>query len=108
MVEGGTMLYVDALCDGFTLTGIPPNPMLRAHLERLDLLALQARLLAADPDPGVDLMNPVRVIRALEILEAAGPPLRPLRTRTPPASAPVRIRLPPTLAVIDPRPHPRT
>jgi tRNA dimethylallyltransferase len=28
VVEGGTMLYVDALCDGFTLTGIPPNPAL--------------------------------------------------------------------------------
>ena len=23
IIEGGTMLYVDALCDGFTLTGIP-------------------------------------------------------------------------------------
>src|SRR4051794_17304904 len=25
IVEGGTMLYVDALCDGFSLTGVPPN-----------------------------------------------------------------------------------
>src|SRR5437879_10948640 len=25
IVEGGTMLYVDALCDGFSLTGIAPN-----------------------------------------------------------------------------------
>jgi len=24
--EGGTMLYVDALCDGFSLTGVPPMP----------------------------------------------------------------------------------
>src|SRR5437660_9554282 len=32
IVEGGTMLYVDALCDGFSLTGIPPNPSLRAEL----------------------------------------------------------------------------
>jgi tRNA dimethylallyltransferase len=103
IVEGGTMLYVDALCDGFTLTGIPPNPVLRAQLERCDLPALQARLLAADPDPGVDLMNPVRVIRALEILEAAGPPLRRLRTRTPPAWKPLRIGLTASLDVIDQR-----
>jgi tRNA dimethylallyltransferase len=103
IVEGGTMLYVDALCDGFTLTGIPPNPVLRAQLERFDLPALQARLLAADPDPGVDLMNPVRVIRALEILEAAGPPLRRLRTRTAPAWEPVRIGLTASLDVIDQR-----
>lgn len=103
IVEGGTMLYVDALCDGFTLTGIPPNPALRAELEQLDIGTLQARLLALDPDPGVDLQNPVRVIRALEILDAAGPPLRRLRTRTPPSWKPVRIGLTASLDVIDAR-----
>jgi tRNA dimethylallyltransferase len=103
IVEGGTMLYVDALCDGFTLTGIPPNPALRAELERLDLSVLQERLLSIDPDPGVDLKNPVRVIRALEILEAAGPPLRRLRTRTPPVWQPLRIGLTANLEVIDQR-----
>src|SRR5207237_6970099 len=66
IVEGGTMLYVDALCDGFSLTGIPPNPALRAELEALDLDGLRARLLALDPDPLVDLKNPVRMIRAIE------------------------------------------
>src|SRR6266581_2465055 len=93
IVEGGTMLYVDALCDGFSLTGIPPNPSLRMELEALDLARLRARLLAMDPDPGVDLDNPVRMIRAIEILEAAGPPLRRLRTRTPPTWQPLRIGL---------------
>jgi tRNA dimethylallyltransferase len=61
IVEGGTMLYVDALSDGFSLTGIPPNPELRAQLERLDAASLRERLLALDPDPGVDLHNPVRI-----------------------------------------------
>jgi tRNA dimethylallyltransferase len=103
IVEGGTMLYIDALCDGFTLSGIPPNPMLRAELEQLDLEALQARLLAIDPDPGVDLRNPVRIVRAIEVLEAAGPPLRRLRTRRPPGWQPVRIGLTASLAVIDRR-----
>lgn len=103
IVEGGTMLYVDALCDGFTLTGIPPNPLLRAELEALDAGALRARLLAVDPDPGVDLHNPVRMIRALEILEVAGPPLRRLRTRMAPSWQPVRIGLTAPLDVIDSR-----
>jgi tRNA dimethylallyltransferase len=103
IVEGGTMLYVDALCDGFSLTGVPPNSVLRAELERLDGAALQARLLALDPDPGVDLMNPVRVIRAIEVLEAAGPPLRALRRRTPPPWEALRIGLTAGLDVIDRR-----
>ena len=103
IVEGGTMLYVDALSDGFTLTGIPPNPELRVELERLDAGARQERLLSIDPDPGVDLQNPVRVIRALEILEAAGPPLRRLRTRTQPAWSALRIGLTASLGAIDRR-----
>jgi tRNA dimethylallyltransferase len=103
VVEGGTMLYVDALCDGFTLTGIPPDPSLRKELDRLDVGALQERLLALDPDPGIDLHNPVRMIRAIEILRAAGPPLRRLRTRYPPPWRPARIGLTASLEVIDRR-----
>lgn len=103
IVEGGTMLYVDALCDGFTLTGIPPNQRLRAELEQLDVASLRDRLLAMDPDPGVDLHNPVRMIRAVEILEAAGPPLRRLRTRTQPTWQARRIGLRAPLDVIDRR-----
>jgi tRNA dimethylallyltransferase len=103
IVEGGTMLYVDALSDGFSLTGIPPNPELRAELELLDVGTLRDRLLALDPDPGVELQNPVRMVRAIEILEAAGPPLRRLRTRTAPRWEPVRVGLTADLAVIDKR-----
>src|SRR5947209_4962757 len=93
----------NALCDGFSLTGIPPNPPLRAELEALGVERLRERLLATDPDPGVDLDNPVRMIRAIEILEAAGPPLRRLRTRTPPTWQPLRIGLTAGLATIDRR-----
>ncbi len=103
IVEGGTMLYVEALCDGFTLTGIPPNPSLRAELGNFDLANLQERLLAIDPDPGVDLKNPVRVIRAIEILESAGPPLRGLRARRTPQWQAQRIGLTADLQVIDRR-----
>jgi tRNA dimethylallyltransferase len=101
IVEGGTMLYVDALCDGFSLTGVPPNPALRAELERLEVSALREMLLSLDPDPGVELQNPVRMIRAIEILQVAGPPLRRLRTRTPPVWEALRIGLTAPLEMID-------
>src|SRR5216684_2495998 len=103
IVEGGTMLYVDALCDGFSLTGVPPNPALRAELEALDVTALSDRLLSLDPDPGVELQNPVRMIRAIEVLQTAGPPLRRLRTRTPPPWDALRIGLSAPLEVVDRR-----
>jgi tRNA dimethylallyltransferase len=103
IVEGGTMLYVDALCDGLSLTGVPPNPELRAELEKLAAPALRHRLLALDDDPGVDLQNPVRMIRAIEVLVVAGPPLRRMRTRTPPPWNSLRIGLTAPLDVIDSR-----
>ncbi len=103
VIEGGTMLYVDALCDGFSLTGVPPDPELRAELEALDLSTLRERLLALDSDPGVDLHNPVRMVRAIEVLEATGPPLQRLRTRTPPPWEALRIGLTAPLDVIDRR-----
>ena len=103
IIEGGTMLYVDALCDGFSLTGVPPNPLLRVELEALDVTALRDRLLSLDPDPGVELQNPVRMIRAIEVLQAAGPPLRRLRTRKPPPWEALRIGLSAPLDVIDRR-----
>src|SRR6185312_9998292 len=87
IVEGGTMLYVEAVTEGLTLAGVAPNKTLRDSLEKLNVDALSKRLLALDPDPGVDVRNPVRMIRAIEVLEAVGPPLSRLRTReTPPWS----------------------
>jgi tRNA dimethylallyltransferase len=103
IVEGGTMLYVDALTYGFSLTGVPPNPELRQELEKLDVDALRGRLLALDPEPGVDLQNPVRMIRAVEVLEAAGPPLHRLRQRAAPSWKALRVGLTAGLDVIDRR-----
>ncbi len=103
IVEGGTMLYVDTLTEGFSLTGVAPNPSLRRKLEKMAVEGLRERLLALDPDPGVDLQNPVRMIRAVEVLEAAGPPLRRLRERTAPLWPALRIGLIAGLEVIDRR-----
>ena len=104
IIEGGSMLYVDALCDGFSLAGIPPNAELRQELEKMDVASLRERLIGLDADSGVDLENPVRMVRAIEILEVAGPPLRRLRTRKAPTTwAPVRIGLTAPMDVIDRR-----
>jgi len=103
IVEGGTMLYVDALTEGFCLAGVPPDPRLRRALELLDADALRKRLNSLDPDSGVDLQNPVRMIRAIEVLEAAGPPLRRLRTREAPSWDIARVGLTAQLTVIDQR-----
>jgi tRNA dimethylallyltransferase len=103
IVEGGTMLYVEALTEGFSLAGVPPNAVLRRDLATLDVAALRDRLLGLDPEPGVDLANPVRMVRAIEVLEAVGPPLKRLRTRSTPPWTVVKVGLTAPFDVIDAR-----
>jgi tRNA dimethylallyltransferase len=103
IVEGGTMLYVEALTEGLSLAGVPPNPALRQELESLGTEGLRERLVGLDPDAGVDVRNPARMIRAVEVLEAVGPPLRRLRTREAPPWDVVRIGLRAPLAIVDSR-----
>jgi tRNA dimethylallyltransferase len=103
IVEGGSMLWADALAEGFSLAGVPPRPERRAELERLSRAELVRLLRRLDPDAAVDEHNPVRLVRAIEVLEVAGPPLARLRTRRPPPWRPVRIGLTADLATIDAR-----
>jgi tRNA dimethylallyltransferase len=91
VVEGGTNLYVDALLDGLTLGGVPPRPERRAELEAHSLAELATLVRRLDPDAALDFANPVRLIRAIEVLEVAGPPLSRLRTRVKPPWDGVRI-----------------
>jgi tRNA dimethylallyltransferase len=93
IVEGGTNLYVDALLDGLTLSGVPPRPARRAELEKLPVAELAALVRRLEPAVGLDFANPVRLIRAIEVLEVAGPPLSRLRTRVKPPWEGVRIGL---------------
>lgn len=67
ILAGGTGLYVSAVCDGYQFTDVLPDPALRAKLEKATLPALQKQLLKLDPETTVDLKNPRRVIRAIEI-----------------------------------------
>jgi tRNA dimethylallyltransferase len=93
VVEGGTNLYVDTLLDGLTLGGVPPRPERRTELEKLPVGELANLVRRLDPAVELDFANPVRLIRAIEVLEVAGPPLSRLRTRVKPPWEGVRIGL---------------
>jgi len=88
VLVGGTGLYVSALVDGLDLARAPADPDRRAERTALaaapdGLAQLAAELTDRDPDAmqTVDLRNPRRIVRALEILDAHGPPLRRARGR---------------------------
>lgn len=103
IVEGGSMLWADALTEGFSLAGVRPRPQRRAELKQMPVEQLAGLLHRLDPEAAVDTRNPVRLIRAIEILEVAGPPLARRRTRCPPAWTPIRIGLTADLPTIDQR-----
>lgn len=79
IICGGTGFYIDALVNGILLPEVAPNPALRAELEKLSLDDLQNKLHDIDARryEEVDLFNPVRIIRAIEIATELGsvPPL---------------------------------
>jgi tRNA dimethylallyltransferase len=103
IVEGGTMLWADALAEGFSLAGVAPRPERRAELERLPVVELAGMVRRLDPEARVDERNPVRLVRAIEVLEVAGPPLAERRGRRQPPWTPVRVGLTAGLDVIDRR-----
>ncbi len=79
VVCGGTGLYIRALTHG--LAPLPgADAELRASLEKEPLPALVARLLSLDPASTVDMRNPRRVIRALEVCLLTGRPFSSFRT----------------------------
>ena len=78
VVVGGTGFYIQALLTGSPLGATPPDPELRRRLTReleTDGTArLIERLRSIDPQraASIDLNNPRRLIRALEVVEAQG------------------------------------
>lgn len=96
---GGTALYVRAVVDGLRIPEVPPDPALRARLEadlaRDGLGALVARLTELDPRGAavVDLRNPRRVLRALEIVLLTGQSKLDLEGAAPPPYTIFRIGL---------------
>ena len=79
IVCGGTGLYIRALTHG--LAPLPgADAALRATLEMEPLPALAGRLLSLDPASAVDMRNPRRVIRALEVCILTGRPFSSFRS----------------------------
>lgn len=74
LLVGGTGLYVRAVIDNLRIPRVPPDPALRAELAGRSREELADLLRELDPDAAswVDLNNPRRVIRAIEVARAAG------------------------------------
>ncbi len=79
IICGGTGFYVDTLIKNLTLPPVPPNPKLRAKLEKLPTEKLAHRLKNLDLKrfKNIDQHNRPRLIRAIEIATKLGhvPPL---------------------------------
>ena len=105
ILTGGSGLYIQALCRG--LDDFPEVlPSIRADLESLHrergIQILQEELRSVDPKyyEEVDLQNPHRLIRALEVYRASGRPFSSFRT----AQAAKRFFTPIYLQLHRPRP----
>ena len=76
LVVGGTGLYITSLVDNFDFPKVEPNLALREAFAEKSLSELVQVLLKIDPaaEQLVDLKNPRRVVRALEVATFTGKP----------------------------------
>ncbi|QEM08137.1 tRNA (adenosine(37)-N6)-dimethylallyltransferase MiaA [Mucilaginibacter rubeus] len=87
ILAGGSGLYIKAICEGFDDLPVANNSVrekLNQQLEREGITTLQKQLQQVDPDyyTQVDLNNPQRIIRALEVFETSGKPFSSYRNAT--------------------------
>lgn len=79
IIAGGTGFYIDSLLERISIPQVPPNKELRMKLENYTLKELQEMLEQSDPErySTIDVNNPRRLVRAIEIADALGknPPL---------------------------------
>lgn len=74
IICGGTGMYVDALVHNQSFPSVPPNILLRKKLEKLSTEELFNQLQEKDSirANAIDKHNKVRLVRALEIIDAIG------------------------------------
>lgn len=86
LLLGGTGQYVWAIVEGWGIPRVSPHPPLRAALEKLDNTEQVRWLQQLDPTAAatLDLNNPRRVIRALEVTLVSGIPISQLQAKHPP------------------------
>lgn len=91
---GGSGLYVEALRQGVT-TMPDPTPELRVRLQQMPIEEKRAQLQMLDPDyyVHVDLRNPVRLQRALEVCYMTGRPYSQILAEGKPAKRPFDIEV---------------
>jgi tRNA dimethylallyltransferase len=87
ILAGGSGLYIKAITEGFDdlpSADIHTRDKLNNELAEKGIIALQERLKTVDPVyyNEVDINNPQRIIRALEVFEATGKPFSSYRTAT--------------------------
>ena len=85
VLAGGTGLYLRAVVEGLNFPRAQNSENLRAELEQKTPDELREMLLAHDKEAAqiIDLQNPRRMIRALEIALTTGEPLSIMRKKTP-------------------------
>lgn len=87
VMAGGSGLYIKAVCEGFDNLPVA-DPGIRHKLNQdftaLGIKHLQERVKEVDPDyyEQVDIQNPQRLIRALEVFETTGKPISYYRKST--------------------------
>ena len=94
LAVGGSGLYIDALKNG--VTRMPdPTPDLRSRLQQMPLEEKRAQLRILDPEyyAKVDLRNPVRLQRALEVCLMTGRPYSEVIASHSPARRPFDIEI---------------
>lgn len=95
LLVGGTLQYVSAVVEGWTIPTTPPDLELRARLEAADPAALYTELQAVDPAATLKIpaSNVRRVIRALEVYHQSGQPISEQQRKSPPPYRQLRIAL---------------
>jgi tRNA dimethylallyltransferase len=95
LLVGGSGQYVRAVVEGWGIPELPPQPALRAALERLDGDELARWLAGLDPEAAqrIDRRNVRRVIRALEVTLVKGRPISELQRKRPPGYPILQIGL---------------
>ena len=88
VLVGGSGLFINAICNGFDVLPVATEAI-RSELNKLlaekGIAYLQEKLKKADPQyyVEVDVNNPQRLIRALEVFESTGNPFSSYRTKSP-------------------------
>ncbi len=84
-LAGGTGFYIQSIVDGLVIPEVTPNWKLRKKLSSYKVERLFEMLKKLDPAraKNIDAKNPVRLIRAIEIIKATKKPIPKLQTKNP-------------------------